>query len=528
MKIDLAYFFEMGKTEQVDWSMGEKRALALPIKHLVFTIDCLLQQTDAEWILFWNYSLFGEPDIGLIRELTRKPVDVWHAGLKCGLASQPSIMDFVEPTWMYNKDASPDIEHSSFRLSINACLIRTSVLKKIGSLSASYSSPEMAGIALGYKLLKCGAILRYYPRLLKDSNFLQVQIPERDEWVFLRQFTPKKWQLWAIVNRKGILKNYMQWRATRSISKDDCKPSIHLSEKTEGHAEYEKVSVLVPTLDRYNYLINELEQLSVQTVLPYEVLITDQTDNEKRIKIDTNKYPNLSIKYFPQQEKGQCIAWNKLLEEATGKYVLFLGDDADGIKPDFIERLLQTRKKFDCDMVASHVIELGISYNVPNPYHYIADTFPITLIKKDVLLKTGFMDMFFNKNIRADHDLAMRCHLVGTLMVYDPSAVVYHHRAPSGGLRAHKARVVTNFMSKNSISKFATLTSSEIFLVKKYFTPKQYKNYLKISYFNQLLTRGNIIRKLLRIIFFTINLPKMVNVYNKNKQLALKAIQQKL
>lgn len=525
IKIDLAYFFVPGKTEQVNWDLGEKRALAMPFKHLAFTLDCLLQQTTADWILFWDYSL-GIPDVELVKQLASKPVDAWHAGLKCGLTGVPSILNYIDPTWMYNKDASEEVEHSSFRLSIQACLIRTSTLKKVGGLPTAYTSLEMNGVALGYSILKHGGIIRYHPSLVKNISIAPVNIPEKDEWIFLRQFYPKKWQVWTVLNKKGVFKNFMTWRQTKSVNKIHTSPSLYLSEKNGKILESEKVSVLVPTLDRYNYLLNELEQLAIQTVLPHEVLITDQTDKERRIAIDTTKYPHLNIKYFPQDEKGQCVAWNKLLEEATGDYVLFLGDDADGIRPDFIEQLLLSRKRFDSDMVASHVIELGISYNDRDKYYHMSSTFPITLIKRSVLLQTGFMNMFFNKNIRADHDLAMRCHLHGALLIYDPSATVYHHRAPAGGLRAHKARVITNFISKNSISKFATPTSSEIYLVKKYFTPFQYKNYIRISYFNQLIIRGSIFRKVLRVIVFIVKLPRITAQYKKNKQLAEHALAQ--
>lgn len=525
IKIDLAYFFVPGKTEQIDWQYGEKRALALPAKHLMFTLDCLLQQTTAEWILFWDYSL-GQPDIELIKKLAHTPIDAWHAGLKCGLTGVPQILDYIDPTWMYNKDASKDVEHSSFRLSIRACLIRTSVFRKTNGLSSQYSSLEMSGVALGYKILKEGGIIRYHPSFVTNTELPAIKVPQQDEWVFLRQFFPKKWQIWTVLNKKGLLKNYRLWRNTRQINRLILKPCIHPSDKVETNTQVEKVSVLVPTLDRYSYLLNELEQLATQTILPFEILITDQTDKERRINIDTTKYPNLTIKYYPQDEKGQCVAWNKLLEEATGDYVLFLGDDADGIKPDFIEQLLASRKRFDSDMVASHVIELGISYEKENNFYHLSSTFPITLIKRSLLLKTGFMNMFFNKNVRADHDLAMRCHLNGALLIYDPSAVVYHHRAPSGGLRAHKARVVTNFISKNSINKFATPTSSEIYLVKKYFTPAQYKSYMRISYFNQLITNGNILRKVSRLLVFIFKSPAILSQYKKNKQAAEHALAQ--
>jgi GT2 family glycosyltransferase len=175
-------------------------------------------------------------------------------------------------------------------------------------------------------------------------------------------------------------------------------------------------------------------------------------------------------------------------------------------------------------MVASNVIEIGMPVSPVNPYYYMSDTFPITLIKKSVVEKVGFMDMFYNKNIRADQDLAMRCHLNGALMIFDSSATILHHRAPSGGLRTHKARVITNSISKNSITKFALPASSEIYLAKKYYSPLQYNNYIRIKYLNQLLINGNMFRKLLRSIVFMYKLPSLRRTYLANRATAERAL----
>lgn len=518
-RIDLAYFYTPGTSLQVDWEYGTKCALPLPLKHTAFAIECLLNQTDAEWILFWDYNL-GEPDIELIEQLSSRPVDAWHCGLKLGLGDAPDILNYMHPTWMYNKDAGTEIEHTSFRLSLSACLVRVAAIKKTGIFSAAYQSAEMAGIAWGYSILKQGGIIRYHPGIIKDQLLAKVSVPARDEWVFARQFFPKKWQWWTLFNKGHFFENYRIWRSTRGISSVSQKPVVHNALKEGVLKDRPTVSVLMPTLDRYPYLVNELEQLSQQTVLPYEVLITDQTDKQNREQIDFSKYTALAIKYFPQDEKGQCVAWNKLLEEATGEYVLFLGDDADGIAPDFIEKLLLSRERFDSDMVASNVIELGIKYKEINPYYYLSDSFPITLIKRSVLLKSGFMDMFFNRNIRADHDLAMRCHANGAMMIFDSCATIYHHRAPAGGLRAHNARVVTSYMAKNSVSKFLNPTSSEIYIANKYYSQKQKINYIKIKYFNQLAMNGSVINKIVKSLLFTLKAPQLYRVYKQNEKAA--------
>jgi hypothetical protein len=46
--------------------------------------------------LFWDARL-GAPDPDRVQATLAKPGDVWHAGLRVGMASRPALIDFVEP-----------------------------------------------------------------------------------------------------------------------------------------------------------------------------------------------------------------------------------------------------------------------------------------------------------------------------------------------------------------------------------------------------------------------------------------------
>jgi GT2 family glycosyltransferase len=412
-------------------------------------------------------------------------------------------------------------------MSFRACIIRTEVLKKIGVPSLDYSSLEMAGVAYGYNVLKQGGIIRYHSGLLQKNVKDKVAVPIKDEWVFARQFFTKKWQRWALFNKPGFVANLRAWQKTKSVKYINAKPSLHSSTVTNTPVQHKTVSVLAPTLDRYSYLEEELRELNEQIILPHEVLITDQTDENRRERIDFSKYPNITVGYFPQNEKGQCLAWNKLIEEANGEYIFFFGDDAYDIKPGLIEKMLQTMQRFDADMVASNVREKGIVYEAPNYHYYMSDTFPITLIKKSVVMKAGKMDMFFNRNVKADHDLAMRCHLNGALMIYDPSAEIGHHRAPSGGLRTHNARVITNFMTKNTITKVLNPGPSEIFIARRYYSEKQLISHVRIKYMNQLIINGNILKKIARLLFLLYKIPALRKGYKANMAIVEEEIERR-
>lgn len=520
MRVDLFVLTNKSKVT-LDWPYGNVLAIPASVVGVTNAIKQLNEKSSADWLLFLDDE-FDIPLIDLIQQLISKPVDAWHSGLKTGIAALPNVMDYIDPTWMYNKNAPLDIEHTNFRLSFRSLLIKTSIIKDMEPVLKGFTSFEMAGIAFGYTLIKSGAIIRYTPGLSNKTIDAQY-VPLKDEWVFAKKFYTTKWHLWLLFTMPHFFKNIALYNKVSGISAISLQPNVHASD-IAVNAIYRTVSVLAPTLDRYEYLLAELEQLSQQQIMPLEVLITDQTPSERRQLIDTKQFPELNIRVFPQEESGQCVAWNKLLEEAQGEYVLFLGDDADDITPDFIARLLSTIQTFDADMVAANVIEAGITYKTKNRHYYLSDTFPITLIKRSVLLKTGFMDMFYNKNIRADHDLAMRCHLVGSLMIFNPSATIFHHRAPVGGLRAHKARVVTNHMVKQSLSKFTVPTASELYLVKKYYNPVQFKAYVRIKFLNQLFIDGGVLRRIAKTAYFIFKSPSLFRKYKQNNAQAIVAI----
>lgn len=94
-------------------------SLADSVKAFTSIINDYLSSPDSDWVLFWDFN-YGMPDANIVAELAGNTADVYHAGLKFGLACKPDVLNYIQPLWMYNKDASPEVEHSSFRLSSNS------------------------------------------------------------------------------------------------------------------------------------------------------------------------------------------------------------------------------------------------------------------------------------------------------------------------------------------------------------------------------------------------------------------------
>src|SRR5262249_20725681 len=110
-----------------------------------------------------------------------------------------------------------------------------------------------------------------------------------------------------------------------------------------------RVTVLVPTVDRYSYLRTLLEQLRQQTIAPLEIIVVDQTAVERRDQSMLQEFRDLPLNWIFQDAPGQCTSRNAGLKLAKGDYVLFIDDD-DEVEPDLIESHLKTLACFKSEV----------------------------------------------------------------------------------------------------------------------------------------------------------------------------------
>jgi len=93
-----------------------------------------------------------------------------------------------------------------------------------------------------------------------------------------------------------------------------------------------RVSVIIPTLNRYEYLKDVLSDLERQTYRNFEVIVCDQSD-----PFDETFYSGwqIDIKLIRQEKKALWLARNTSIRNATGEYILLFDDDSR-VKPDWI------------------------------------------------------------------------------------------------------------------------------------------------------------------------------------------------
>jgi len=273
-----------------------------------------------------------------------------------------------------------------------------------------------------------------------------------------------------------------------------------------------RVTVLIPTLDRYPYLHVVLENLRSQTVRPHEVIIIDQTAKEKRDLTIREKFGDLPLVLMYQDEPGQCVSRNAGLRVSTGDYILFIDDD-DELPPELIADHLANLYRYDADVSSGVVQELGTD-RLPESQWFVraSDVFPTnnTLVRRDVLRHSGLFDLAFNRAPRADGELGMRVYQSGAFMVLDQGLSALHHHAPAGGLRVHKARVITYRSSRGTLTQRHLPHISEIYLVSRHFTQRQRREMLWLRTFGTLSGHGGPMHRLAKAVVGSAQLPDTI------------------
>ena len=85
------------------------------------------------------------------------------------------------------------------------------------------------------------------------------------------------------------------------------------------------VSVIIPTYNRKDFLIEAIESVLAQTFLGYELIVVDDgsTDGTKKVLAD---YGN-KITYYFQENKGVSSARNFGIQKSHGRFICFLDSD---------------------------------------------------------------------------------------------------------------------------------------------------------------------------------------------------------
>jgi glycosyltransferase involved in cell wall biosynthesis len=215
------------------------------------------------------------------------------------------------------------------------------------------------------------------------------------------------------------------------------------------------ISVIIPTLDRGEYLIQTIEDMLLQDPEPLEIIVIDQTIQHPKNISDKLEWLSNSHKivYEKIHCKGASIARNCGILKAKGEILLFIDDDIRAPKNLCFSHFRNYCEPYCFEAVAgcTPLPDQKLTEEFPPQFYwpyvgwmfqplnygkrfeaYNLSTCNMSILRKKAIEIGGFDE---NMSRLEDTDFSWRVHLAGVKSIYDPQASIIHLLAPSGSTR---------------------------------------------------------------------------------------------
>ncbi len=344
------------------------------------------------------------------------------------------FLKYLKPIWYFN--LKPSVDYCYFPSQEKLLSMGIDI-----NPDKNYCSQEARLHDLAWTAFQCG-----YINKTKENGiniWSQCTIPIVDEYRFLNKNFNKAWVFYVLIIRLVTFRNPIVEIA--SFSKTFKVKRVDFFEKKLTYHDYEGfqsnllksnpfISVIIPTLNRYEYLRDVLKDLENQTYKNFEVIIVDQTDDYKK---EFYQGWSLDLKFWFQEEKALWKARNTAIKSSKSNYVLLYDDDSL-VENDWIEEHIKCLDFFDAD-ISSGVSISKVGDVVPKHYNYFRysdqlDTGNV-LLKKEIFEKIGYFDLKFEKQRMGDGEYGMRAYLNGYKNISNYKAKRVHLKVEQGGLR---------------------------------------------------------------------------------------------
>ena len=194
------------------------------------------------------------------------------------------------------------------------------------------------------------------------------------------------------------------------------------------------VSIIIPTLNRYDQLSDVLRDLESQDYKNTEIIIIDQSEP---IKKEFYNYYQLNMIFVKQEDKALWKARNSAILMSKGDFILLLDDDSR-IDKYWVSEHLKCLAYFNADISAG-VSMSAIGAPIPKHYSYFrwADQLDTgnVLLKRQVFEKCGLFDLQFEGMRMGDGEFGARAYKNGLRIINNSNAKRIHLKTSYGGLR---------------------------------------------------------------------------------------------
>lgn len=389
--------------------------------------------------------------------LLKHPLEVLHTG--CFQRTDIVFQDlgFIEHDSPFFLKGPTDRRYATTLISPMCGIGRTDAFQAMG-FSDAYATFAEAIVAFGIKSAPQGLFPYSDPRLIAQPLPASVQesvqrpLPANNIARLIARAYGRKWlAVWFLSNlafrRKAPIlslaragKLSCQPLEVRNNALSQLAPELNKNAAIE-RANY-GVDVVIPTLQRPQFIADVLDDLATQTIIPRSVILIEQgiADNSSLLAgIKQKHWPfNLSVHSVPWI--GACKARNLGIAACRSDWLLFLDDDVR-FSPNMICHLLNVAQQYSVESVTSALY-------LPNqdPKQLSKTTHPYVwpyfgtgacLVLTESVLAAGGFDERLEHGYGEDYEFGVRLRQSGANVVYAPGEPVLHLKAPSGGFR-HK------------------------------------------------------------------------------------------
>ncbi len=206
------------------------------------------------------------------------------------------------------------------------------------------------------------------------------------------------------------------------------------------------IDVIIPTLGRIDPLLDVLDDLATQTLLPERVIVVEQhgpNQTPPLVAPLAERHDPFTLVHRTTDQLGASRARNRALDDARAAWIALLDDDVR-LKPSFLAAMLDEARR--CGAHALNAGELGPDAKRPTTTDAPPrPAIPCTgigsgrsLIARDALVAIGAFDETI-EGWGEDQELGLRLNLAGGRVYQSRTLRLVHLHAPRGGFRADRS-----------------------------------------------------------------------------------------
>jgi len=243
------------------------------------------------------------------------------------------------------------------------------------------------------------------------------------------------------------------------------------------------MDVIIPTMGRPKYLMQVIEDLGLQSLLPKKVIVVEQNADVNSIselaELHSKTWPFEIIHHFIHQS-GACNARNIALKEVDSDWIFFADDDIR-LEPDLLERVIMEMNRLGVSSINMNCKQKG-EETIFKKIKQWGSFGSGTSVVKSIFAKQCAFSPIFEHGYGEDADFGMQLRQLGCDIIYHPEIEILHLKAPMGGFRE---KPVLAWEQEEPLPKPSpTLMAFAL----KYYSPQQIKGFktsLFLKYYNK-------------------------------------------